>query len=101
MKKANPIPPHTILWADDDAEDRHVICDIVASLSDQYRIKEAENGFEVLRYLQAIADPANLPCLVVLDINMPKLTGIETLARIRRNADWDGLTVAVFTTSGS
>lgn len=96
-----PTQRHTILWADDDPDDRHVICDIVASISDQYRVKEAENGCEVLRYLQAIADPAQLPCLVVLDINMPKLSGIQTLARIRAEEKYKDLTIAVFTTSGS
>lgn len=64
-------------------------------------MKEAEDGGEVLRYLHAIQDPAHLPCLVVLDINMPRLTGLETLACIRENTTWKDLKVAVFTTSSS
>ncbi|HEY1020789.1 MAG TPA: response regulator [Flavisolibacter sp.] len=101
MLKTNPKQPHTILWADDDPDDRLLISGIVSSYNSQYQVKEAEDGCEVLRYLQAIQDPAHLPCLVVLDINMPKLTGLETLACIRENAAWKNLTVAVFTTSSN
>jgi CheY-like chemotaxis protein len=101
MMKTNHAKPHTILWADDDADDRHVICEIVNSYSDQYRVEEAEDGCEVLRYLHAITDKKQLPCLVVLDINMPKLNGTETLASIKRDERFKDLTVAVFTTSNS
>lgn len=99
--KTKTTKPHTILWADDDPDDRHVICEILGAYSDQYQVKEAVNGFEALRYLQAIPDKAHLPCLVVLDINMPRLSGTETLARIRQDERYKDLTVAVFTTSNS
>lgn len=101
MMKTKSIHLHTILWADDDPDDRHLISDIVTTYNEQYRVKEAEDGCEVLRYLHGIQDSAQLPCLVVLDINMPKLTGFETLACIRKNAAWKDLKIAVFTTSSS
>ncbi|NTS42984.1 response regulator [Flavisolibacter sp. BT320] len=101
MMKTNPTQPHTILWADDDADDRQVICEIVSAYSDKYHVLEVEDGSEVLSYLHAIKDKQKLPCLVVLDINMPKLNGTETLASIKRDERYKDLTVAVFTTSNS
>lgn len=92
---------YTILWADDDPDDLSVICEIVASFDAAYSVKDVENGCAVLHYLHAIADPAELPCLVVLDINMPKLTGLETLVRIKSDERYKTLNVAVFTTSSS
>lgn len=101
MMKTNHAQTHTILWAEDDADDRHVISEIVNAYSDQYRVEEVENGCEVLHYLHAITDLKELPCLVVLDINMPKLNGMETLATIKRDDRYKDLTVAVFTTSNN
>lgn len=94
-----PTRPHTILWADDDADDRHIICAIVNSISYDYSVKEAENGCEVLRYLNTIEQPSDLPCLVVLDINMPILSGTETLRRLKSDKRYKDMKVAVFTTS--
>jgi CheY-like chemotaxis protein len=99
--KTKPTHKHTILWADDDLDDRHVICDIVETLRGDYQVKEVQNGCEVLTYLHSIEDPADLPCLVVLDINMPRLTGTETLSHIKKDEKYKGLTVVVFTTSSS
>lgn len=99
--KTNHVQTHTILWAEDDADDRHVISEIVNAYSNQYRVQEVENGCEVLNYLHAITNKKELPCLVVLDINMPKLNGMETLANIKRDDRYKDLTVAVFTTSNS
>ncbi|MDQ3277142.1 MAG: response regulator, partial [Bacteroidota bacterium] len=91
----------TILWADDDPDDRHIICDIVEGMSSHYRVKEVQNGRQVLDYLHAAAQSSELPCLVVLDINMPVLNGTDTLAILKSDDTFKDLTVAVFTTSSS
>lgn len=100
MKTKTP-KQHTILWADDDPDDLSVICEIVHSLDRSCNVEDVNDGCAVLHYLEAIADPAHFPCLVVLDINMPKLTGLETLARIKKDDRYKNLNVAVFTTSNN
>ena len=50
-------------------------------LSDFYEILEAENGEECLKILEKTKDVR----LVLLDINMPCLNGIDTLAQIKTN----------------
>ncbi|WP_121357691.1 response regulator [Flavisolibacter nicotianae] len=101
MMKTKTPKQRTILWADDDPDDRHIICDIVAAHYSNYALTCVEDGSEVLRFLHNIKDTADLPCLVVLDINMPKLTGLETLERIKGDERYKDLKVAVFTTSSS
>ena len=92
---------HTILWADDDADDLFIVREVMDKLEDQHKMVEAKNGREVLDYLNSIQCPSNFPCLVILDINMPILNGKETLAIIKSEEKFNAITVAVFTTSHS
>jgi two-component system response regulator len=65
----------------------------------------ARDGEEALRYLfpeqDAPADgrPDALPALVLLDLNMPKVSGLEVLRSIRSDARTKYLPVVVLTTS--
>ncbi|HVG14948.1 MAG TPA: response regulator, partial [Chitinophagaceae bacterium] len=42
-----------------------------------------------------------LPCLVILDINMPRMDGKQTLAEIKKDNQLSGVPVVVFSTSGN
>ena len=61
------------------------------------------DGQEALDYLLACADEGNesepLPALALLDLNLPKIGGIEVLRRLRMHARTRMLPVVVFTTS--
>lgn len=62
------------------------------------------DGAEALDYLFARGrfadrDPADLPSLVLLDLNLPKVDGREVLQAIRANEATRGLPVVVLTTS--
>jgi two-component system chemotaxis response regulator CheY len=58
-------------------------------------IHEAGDGQEALEVLKS--QPVNL---VLTDINMPKMDGLQLLAAIRANADWRELPVVMITTEG-
>ena len=51
--------------------------------------------------LTAISQALVLPQLVLLDLNMPRMEGLEALGRIRANAQYARLPVLVLTTSDS
>lgn len=59
------------------------------------------DGEEALLYLEAHASPhdAALPALVLLDLRLPKVDGIEVLRRARADAVWKQVPVVVLTTS--
>jgi CheY-like chemotaxis protein len=61
----------------------------------------AKNGEEALAYLERVENetPGTLPDVVLLDLNMPKMNGIELLTRIRANDKWKAMKVFVLTTS--
>jgi len=92
---------HTILWADDDIDDLHIVRDVISNIDSRYRMVEVTNGKEAVEYLYSSGNSHSLPCLVVLDINMPVMNGKDTLALIRREQRFDTVAVAVFTTSSN
>ncbi|RYZ15783.1 MAG: response regulator [Chitinophagaceae bacterium] len=54
---------------------------------------------EALRYLGAVKEVGERPCLIVLDLNMPYLNGRDTFERIRNDAGLRGIPVIIFTSS--
>ncbi|GAA5002213.1 response regulator [Pseudoluteimonas lycopersici] len=67
-------------------------------------LQVVNDGAEALDYLfargkHADRDPANLPSLVLLDLNLPKVDGREVLQAIRANQATHTLPVVVLTTS--
>ena len=61
----------------------------------------ARNGEEALAYLERLdrESPDSLPDVVLLDLNMPKMNGIEFLSTIRATERWKNMKVFVLTTS--
>lgn len=56
-----------------------------------------ENGEDALAYLR---DPVNTkPCIILLDLNMPIMSGIEFLQVVKQDADLRRFPVIVLTTS--
>lgn len=92
---------HTILWADDDPDDLLLVKEILQEFNDDHKLVELSNGKEVLNYLHTIESVSDLPCLVVLDVNMPVIDGKTALEKIKANERYKNLSVAMFTTSYS
>ena len=92
---------HCILWADDDNDDLQMIQEILSRKNEDFEIVEVHNGKEALDYLKEAKERSQLPCLIILDINMPILDGKETLSIIKNSDDYKDIPVVVFTTSES
>lgn len=88
-----------ILLADDDAEDREIIVEALQSLTDEDLISFAENGPEAIRKLETFFETDDLPCLIVLDLNMPLLTGTQTLQHIKSDPRFKEIPVIIYSTS--
>jgi CheY-like chemotaxis protein len=91
----------TILWADDDPDDLMMMREILLKSNHDYQIVEVHNGKEAIGYLEDAREKQQLPCLVILDINMPVMDGKETLSVIKSREELKKIPVVVFTTSES
>jgi len=90
-----------ILWADDDRDDLMAMRHVLQDLGDSYAITEVHNGQEALDYLAAAKEKRELPCLIILDMNMPVLDGKETLSHLKKDEELKDIPVVFFTTSNS
>ena len=88
---------HTILYAEDDVDDFESVKEVVEQLSQNHAIINARNGEKAVHYLQAHEN--QLPCLVILDLNMPIMDGKEVLSWIKSQESFSSIPVMVFTTS--
>jgi CheY-like chemotaxis protein len=93
-----------ILMADDDADDRLLAKDALAECRLANELHFVENGEELLDYLHRRGKYVNLansprPGLILLDLNMPKKDGRESLKEIKDDPRLRTIPVVVLTTS--
>ena len=89
----------TILFVDDDADDRDFMAEMVKNLDPPIEAVFVQNGLEAIEYLHHRKEESDLPCLIVLDLNMPFLDGKETYRRIRHELHLGDIPVIIFTSS--
>jgi CheY-like chemotaxis protein len=88
-----------ILMADDDLEDQGIIKDTLALLQADDKICFTGNGAEAVEVLEDFYAKGSLPCLIVLDLNMPKLNGTQTLEFLKRDHRFKDIPVVIYSTS--
>lgn len=88
---------HTLLIAEDDLDDQLLLESVFDELQLDYKLVFVENGIEALAYLAA--NTTQLPSLILLDLNMPKKDGRETLVEIKSQELWSSIPIIIFTTS--
>ncbi len=87
-----------VLLVDDNADDRELARAALQETPSPCRMVTVTDGIEAVDYLQAL-DPASLPELVLLDLNLPKLNGIEVLTHWRADPALRFVPVVVLSTS--
>ena len=95
---------HTILLIEDNPDDAELTRIAFAEAAIDSQLVVVGDGAEALDYLfaqgkYAARDAADLPSIVLLDLNLPKLDGREVLQALRANPATSGLPVVVLTTS--
>ena len=73
-----------IVLVDDDIDDRTIILDAITQLSSATNVSCAENGEALLQLLNEVKAVNQLPDLIILDLNMPKMNGTETLKNLKK-----------------
>ena len=89
----------TILFVEDDADDQYFLLKAVKEINPAIEVVFAENGLKAIEYLNVRKENSQLPCLIVLDLNMPLLDGKETYSRIKQDLKLKSVPVIIFTSS--
>jgi CheY-like chemotaxis protein len=98
---SSPVP---ILIADDDEEDRMLARDALEESRLANDLFFVHDGVELLDFLHRRAqfeDPSTSPRpgIILLDLNMPRMTGLEALREIKRDPSLRRIPVVILTTS--
>jgi Chemotaxis response regulator containing a CheY-like receiver domain and a methylesterase domain len=88
-----------VVYVDDDPDDRSLFMEAFHSIPD-YRVVTLVNGFELMLFLKQ-RTKEDLPSLIVLDINMPVMNGIESLTLLKSNENYKDIPVVMFATSAN
>ena len=95
-----PMILRRILIIDDDIEDRFLIEIAFKDIGRSDFITFAENGQYALDALNIAHDSKeDLPRLVVLDLNMPRMSGTEVLREIKLHEEYKDIEVVIFSTA--
>lgn len=92
-------PSRTILYVEDDLEDQALLSQIFTEKDATLIIEKAHNGIEALSLLDAMKQVDKLPALIILDIQMPRMDGMEMLRFIKGDEALKEVPVVIFTTS--
>jgi CheY-like chemotaxis protein len=80
--------PRTILLVEDNPIDVFVIKEAIKKSGLKINLRVASDGQDALAYLQdlAMSEKPSCPALVLLDLNLPRVTGIEVLRHLRSSS---------------
>jgi len=90
----------SILLGEDDWDDEELLKELFASVDGSFSLTFINNGKRLVDYLATVADNL-LPCLIVLDYNMPELNGEEILNELKKNSRYDNIPKVIWSTSQS
>jgi CheY-like chemotaxis protein len=87
-----------ILLAEDDQDDQFLFTGFLEDRSDIAIMPIAENGLDLFTILEKVQNEAQLPHLILLDQNMPKRNGLQTLQLLKKTHPYAGIPVFVYST---
>jgi len=62
-------------------------------------LQVARDGAEALMYLAKWEAGDPVPCVILLDLNLPRVSGLEVLRQIKTHARWHTIPIVILTTS--
>lgn len=95
-----PVKQKLILLADDDQEDLELLQEALIACDPETRMHSVLNGRLAVEYLESIKDD-ELPCLIVLDYNMPEMNGANVLEKICKENRYNGIPKIIWSTSSN
>jgi CheY-like chemotaxis protein len=94
------LPRKFILICEDDQDDQEMLTDVFSAIDNSFVLFFVNNGKEIFSALDKLHHD-QLPCLIVLDYNMPGMNGAEILGALNQIARFEHIPKVVWSTSGS
>lgn len=90
---------HSVLVVDDDADTAALVCETIGRLRPGVQTADVRGGAEALAYLRRCVPGGGVPRpeAVLLDLEMPGMSGLEVLAALAREGGLGDIPVAIFT----
>ena len=89
-----------VLLGEDDPDDEELLKEVFQTVDDSYTLLFVNNGRKMIEKLQELRDE-HLPCLIILDYNMPEKNGAEILEYLRSESRFKSVPKIIWSTSGS
>ena len=87
-----------LLVVDDDHDDTAIIKDTIEEVSSKHAVHCLHKSEKLFDYLDSIK-PIDLPSLIILDYNMPIITGVALLKQLKSSPLYKHIPVAVYSNS--
>ncbi len=95
--------PWEILLVEDNPADIRLTQEALKGLQLEHRLQVAEDGMAALAYLSSVfsGQSGTRPDIILLDLNLPLLSGLEVLAAIKSSDDMKSIPVIIMSSSAS
>ena len=89
--------PERCFLIDDDLDDQEIFFMALQQFDEAIQCDFANDGAKAIEILKA--DTLNVPDCIFIDMNMPRMDGIECLEQIKKMGHLKGVPVCMFSTS--
>lgn len=93
-------PNPRIFLAEDDVDDQELLDDALTAIDPAVNLISFTSGRKFIEALDKTED-ADLPCLIILDYNIPEINGAEILQHLNENSRYGTITKIIWSTSNS
>lgn len=90
----------SIIFGEDDIDDIDLLKETFSAVDNSFSLLFIDKGRKLINTLEALPDH-ELPCLLVLDYNMPELNGAEILTELSKHGRYEPIPKIIWSTSGS
>lgn len=90
-----------VLYADDDPDDIDFVREAFSRHAKDIELKTFSSAIELLQFIPEQDQEDSLPCLIILDINMPQMNGKDAVKQLRDMDRYGDVPIVLFSTSTS
>jgi CheY-like chemotaxis protein len=86
-----------IVLAEDDVDDQLMMEEIIHDLDREIDLSIFDDGEKVMQFMHTLGHN-DLPKLIILDQNMPRMKGTETIQGLQEDSKWRHIPTVIYTT---